>query len=648
MSATRIPRATARPAYEAAELWKLRCLIDQRALFDDRPLYRPGELEQLRAAFVDQPDDGSDTFLVKLGRQLAAVSDDVVQLAAELLFVHFLIAREGVISGAKKREVVDAVLAFRPALAPLPADLGLALDGGLVNPGQAFLTYRWKQFAYLIELSLRLSQQPHEARTQLLKDPEAFLGLTEQLPEQGAFIQRFALEHLLFPDSFTPVVSRDHRQRVLEAWPQLATEPGPQSVRLARLVNQLQGGRQGFVDLYRAPHVRQWQARSKPFARAARWTRLWLAEIDLADAIQQETQHRTDVTAARDAVLTGDTAWIDRLVDASRRPGGLEPAMSDSLHELLVADHIGLAQQLRRAWEQSDPYEVVDTVASAQAPDALSGRGPVATLGSWLAGPQLAEECPVWRADLVEQAYQVWDAYRPSGPAPAAELVEYWLLFLDQVIDDLARDGLDLPHRAAASALAQAVLRAEIPQHWSQEQAAALRSWRSGRPVDPLEVTAPDRHEHGSPDEQQAPHHRALADLADDLLVDEPWLQEVVDLVLDKRQAIFYGPPGTGKTWIARRLAGHLAGAPERVRLVQFHPSYAYEDFVEGLRPREGEPGFRLVDGPLKRLAAAAAADPDHTFVLVVDELNRGNVARVFGELYFLLEYRDEPVTALV
>jgi 5-methylcytosine-specific restriction endonuclease McrBC GTP-binding regulatory subunit McrB len=102
----------------------------------------------------------------------------------------------------------------------------------------------------------------------------------------------------------------------------------------------------------------------------------------------------------------------------------------------------------------------------------------------------------------------------------------------------------------------------------------------------------------------------------------------------------------TGNTgcYLARKLALAVAGDAGRVRLVQFHPSYAYEDFVEGYRP-SGVGAFVLQPGPVKRLAREAAASPEHSFVLLIDEINRGNLAKVFGELYYLLEYRDEAIT---
>ncbi|MXY17382.1 MAG: AAA domain-containing protein [Acidobacteria bacterium] len=135
--------------------------------------------------------------------------------------------------------------------------------------------------------------------------------------------------------------------------------------------------------------------------------------------------------------------------------------------------------------------------------------------------------------------------------------------------------------------------------------------------------------------------------MADRLHLPVNFLQNIETLLKDKKQVIFQGPPGTGKTFVAQALARHLAGDEDRCRLVQFHPSYSYEDFVRGYRPTlldSVQPGFELKDGPFLQIARQAEADPDGQYYLIIDEINRGNLAKVFGELYFLLEYRETPM----
>jgi 5-methylcytosine-specific restriction protein B len=140
------------------------------------------------------------------------------------------------------------------------------------------------------------------------------------------------------------------------------------------------------------------------------------------------------------------------------------------------------------------------------------------------------------------------------------------------------------------------------------------------------------------------------AELGDELLVGQEWLQEQADLLWERRQVIFYGPPDTGKTFLARELAAHLVHDVSAVKLVQFHPSYTYEDFFEGFRPvprDDGQLAFALHPGPFRRLVDAAREHPGDPYVLIIDEINRANLAKVFGELYFLLEYRDQQIELL-
>lgn len=138
-----------------------------------------------------------------------------------------------------------------------------------------------------------------------------------------------------------------------------------------------------------------------------------------------------------------------------------------------------------------------------------------------------------------------------------------------------------------------------------------------------------------------------LATCAAETGFDVPTLESWVRAVKRKGQAIIYGPPGTGKTFMAEKLAAHLIGGGDGFsELVQFHPAYAYEDFMQGLRPQTNESGglhYPLVQGRFLQFCNEAATRTG-ICVLVIDEINRANLARVFGELMFLLEYRKRDI----
>ena len=137
--------------------------------------------------------------------------------------------------------------------------------------------------------------------------------------------------------------------------------------------------------------------------------------------------------------------------------------------------------------------------------------------------------------------------------------------------------------------------------------------------------------------------------LEDGCFLDDDKLSEILNRLKIKKNLILQGPPGTGKTWLGKRLAYALVGErdDDRVRSFQFHPNMSYEDFVRGHRPNSDRK-LDLVDGPFIEMVDAAKADPDSMYVMVIEEINRGNPAQIFGEMLTLLEAdKRKPEEAL-
>ena len=127
--------------------------------------------------------------------------------------------------------------------------------------------------------------------------------------------------------------------------------------------------------------------------------------------------------------------------------------------------------------------------------------------------------------------------------------------------------------------------------------------------------------------------------IADGCFLEHARLHDIIEHWQSKKNLILQGPPGTGKTWLARKLAYALIGQRDetQVQAVQFHPNLSYEDFVRGWRPAS-DGKLSLMDGPFLKMVDAARQDPNSDYVIVIEEINRGNPAQVFGEMLTLLE----------
>lgn len=159
--------------------------------------------------------------------------------------------------------------------------------------------------------------------------------------------------------------------------------------------------------------------------------------------------------------------------------------------------------------------------------------------------------------------------------------------------------------------------------------------------IDPLSASEAE----DAAEDDNAPGPEIMPYTVDDIIneggfMERDTLSGLVDRLSSKKNLILQGPPGTGKTWLAKRLAKALIGrrSPllDQLRSVQFHPSLSYEDFVRGYRPSSN--GLTLTDGIFLQVVEAARAQPDVPHVLIIEEINRGNPAQVFGEMLTLLE----------
>lgn len=138
--------------------------------------------------------------------------------------------------------------------------------------------------------------------------------------------------------------------------------------------------------------------------------------------------------------------------------------------------------------------------------------------------------------------------------------------------------------------------------------------------------------------QNQNPEYTSVEALKD-LFIEEPELKKILASLKYKQSIILQGPPGTGKTYMAKRLAFLLMGEKDnsKIEMIQFHQSYSYEDFIQGYRPRD-DGSFRLENGVFFRFCKRAQSDPDKSYFFIIDEINRGNLSKIFGELMLLIE----------
>ena len=380
-----------------------------------------------------------------------------------------------------------------------------------------------------------------------------------------------------------------------------------------------------------APSAR-WDVFIKWARRFYEWERFDAQERDY------KLEIGANLKAAKDALLESKPDWGDRLKKAFRnRDNNLLYQYGHPFLGLLDSNPGRLEDALRQLWgadASARPEERAQRfIESIDDLDPAVHQKQDASLASFLLMAGDAKKFPIYRARPFNRAYGLTGYSTPKHGVEQWERYGQALTFIDEFIDRAGGRGLRIQDRLDAQSLIWCVT-SKTPEEWPKDVNDAHAAYRKDG------VTPP-------PPPEDPWTTGKVAELAEELLWQPADLQKIIDGLKDKRQVIFQGPPGTGKTYVAKRIAEWCKEHGGDYRIVQFHPSYAYEDFIEGFRPRlteGGQAGFTLTEGPLRRIAEQARAKPAATFILVIDEINRGNLSKVLGELYFLLEYRDEQV----
>jgi MoxR-like ATPase len=360
------------------------------------------------------------------------------------------------------------------------------------------------------------------------------------------------------------------------------------------------------------------------------------------DANERDYKLRTAqrIRDAHDVILTRQDDWPTALNRAFHQPESTFTQWQDhdAFKKWCRAEPDASNRAFNAIWAENGEHRIRDFLAHVP-PEVLRRKSARINIASYLQFGLDPCNLPPWKPTPFNNGYDLTGYPKPADDLDEEATYGHAMGFLDRIIGEARARGLHLRDRLDAQSVLWSVTRWGPHEDWPEEDRAAYLRYQKGEvaSVSTPAVAASTR------------RTDALRDLAQRLLLDPPdYLTGVRRLLAHKRQAIFYGPPGTGKTYVARELARVIAAGetgPDDdgvMQLIQFHPSYAYDDFVEGYRPRDGR--FELVAGPLKRIAEAARHNPTATHVLVIDEINRGNIAKVFGELYFLLEYRDEAM----
>lgn len=652
--------------FDVVSIWKENCLKNNGSLFSSGKVWSKENVQQLVIFFVNSPDESDLNFIEKLKNQLFNANPEAKKLAAEILYVMLLCQSNTY--AARKRAVVKTIWDWSgeslDEAHPLLQD---AVIDGVGSGGTGFNTNRWREFRFAILFLEAFFKLDPQAKLELLMEGWKFGEWLEGIPECDSRQFRHMLLFMLFPDQFERIFGGTDRAEVVLAF---TGESKKQVARYSALeidkklfkIREQESVKYSTqeLDFYIPPLKGIWQ-KHVPKDWLFAWNPTYWEWKDLPDAISAIEAGGSCMLRWRCAnsnVRVGDRAWLVRLGVA---PKGImavgnvvsEPYESPHFNEQKAEEGISslcvdiefskILDVYKNAFVDEKDLKNINVDSQNWFPQSsgieIKPRSAAILDKLWKSLLSQENDKPkLTGAQMIHQNPVNLIMFGPPGTGKTRELNsltekymlsakpisrEQWLA--EQLIDDPWFDVVFMAlHLLGGKAKVN-----DITNHeFVVQKAKAV-----GRTANIKQQIWASLQMHTPESSTTVNYAKRYAPFVFDKSENSVWSligywQDECEEQIQRAEFLKSGKDSTKSI--------------QRYEFVTFHQAYSYEDFVEGIRPVQDpetrEPAYRVMPGVFKRICEKARLDPQNRYAIFIDEINRGNIAKIFGELITLIE----------